>query len=150
MRLGTNFSSSGGGSYHGANPHSFNITDPGSSSSTSPASNFTVPTTNSSSSSDDNALCNTCPNSVGICCPPTVLCDEDDGKCPQSALELSSNTLNGYLIAQVMNSTAPVAGRRKVRALPRKKPDASPKRAAAAGEGGAKDKSKRRLERREF
>ena len=29
--------------------------------------------------------------------------------------------MNGYLIAQVMNSTAPVAGRRKVRALPRKK-----------------------------
>jgi hypothetical protein len=79
-----------------------------------------------------------------------VSCDEDDGKCPQFALELSSNTLNGYLIAQVMNSTAPVAGRRKVRALPRKKLDASSKRAAVAGEKGAKDKSKRRLERREF
>lgn len=26
---------------------------------------------------------------------------------------------NGYLLAQVMNSTAPVAGRKKVRALPR-------------------------------
>ncbi|EXJ77263.1 hypothetical protein A1O3_10421 [Capronia epimyces CBS 606.96] len=71
----------------------------------------------------ENALCNTCPNSVGICCPPTVECDGDDGKCPLYALENSHNTLNGYLIAQVMNSSAPVAGRKKVRALPKPKND---------------------------
>ncbi|KAK5259206.1 hypothetical protein LTR20_006551 [Exophiala xenobiotica] len=65
----------------------------------------------------DNALCNTCPNSVGICCPPTVECEDDDdgGKCPVAALEMSGNTINGYLIAQVMNSTAPVEGKRRVR-----------------------------------
>ncbi|KAK5304993.1 hypothetical protein LTR99_004059 [Exophiala xenobiotica] len=67
--------------------------------------------------SPDNALCNTCPNSVGICCPPTVECEDDDdgGKCPVAALEMSGNTINGYLIAQVMNSTAPVEGKRRVR-----------------------------------
>ena len=68
-----------------------------------------------------NALCNTCPNSVGICCPPTVECDDDDGKCPAPALEMSGNTINGYLIAQVMNSTAPVEGKRRVRARVRVK-----------------------------
>ncbi|KEF58398.1 uncharacterized protein A1O9_06324, partial [Exophiala aquamarina CBS 119918] len=112
MRLGQNFSLSGTGSYPGANRHSFNIND----------SDSTSSTTNSTSSSDDgNAICTTCPNSVGICCPPNVPCNEDDGKCPQFAIELSSQTINGYLIAQLMNSTAPVAGRKKVRALPRKK-----------------------------
>ncbi|KAK5233244.1 hypothetical protein LTR47_005741 [Exophiala xenobiotica] len=67
--------------------------------------------------SPDNPLCNTCPNSVGICCPPTVECEDDDdgGKCPVAALEMSGNTINGYLIAQVMNSTAPVEGKRRVR-----------------------------------
>ncbi|KAL2405669.1 hypothetical protein ABEF95_005679 [Exophiala dermatitidis] len=74
-------------------------------------------TTNGTDITSDNALCNTCPNSVGICCPPTVDCDDDDGKCPLFALENSHNTINGYLIAQVMNSTAPVAGRKKVRGL---------------------------------
>ncbi len=71
---------------------------------------------NSSSSTRETSLCNQCPNSVGICCPPTVQCDANDGKCPLYALENSGNTINGYLIAQVMNSTAPVAGRKKARA----------------------------------
>jgi hypothetical protein len=36
------------------------------------------------------------------------------------ALENAGNTINGYLIQQVLNSTAPVAGRKKVRALAKK------------------------------
>lgn len=141
MGLGTNFSSSDAGSYHGANPHSFNVSDPNS----SPDDNI------------DNPLCQTCPNSVGVCCPPTVSCDDADGKCPEQALVLSSNTINGYLIAQVMNSTAPVAGRKKVRALPRKKKiDAAagaaskPVAGDGAGENASRDEKKRKRERREF
>ncbi|KAK4947572.1 hypothetical protein LTR10_013518 [Elasticomyces elasticus] len=84
--------------------------------STSPAniddnSNYTVPT----HPEGDNPLCNQCQNSAGICCPPTVECGDQDGKCPTYALENSGNTINGYLIAQVMNSTADVAGKKKVR-----------------------------------
>ncbi|KIW74068.1 hypothetical protein Z517_12478 [Fonsecaea pedrosoi CBS 271.37] len=88
-------------------------------------SRYSSPSSSNSSfplgnSTDANPLCQTCPNSVGICCPPTVYCSADDGKCPLYALENSGNTINGYLIAQVMNSSAPVAGRRKVRALEKK------------------------------
>ncbi|EXJ69371.1 uncharacterized protein A1O5_07407 [Cladophialophora psammophila CBS 110553] len=87
-------------------------------SSSSTSTNSTVlPASNSTVS---NPLCQTCPNSVGICCPPTVHCSADDGKCPLYALENSGNTINGYLIAQVMNSSAPVAGRKKIRALEKK------------------------------
>jgi hypothetical protein len=87
-----------------------------------PNSNSTAAPTNSSSSSTlGTPLCNQCPNSAGICCPPTVECDDNDGKCPLYALERSGNTINGYLIAQVMNSTAPVAGRKKMRARVRSK-----------------------------
>ncbi|KIW93374.1 uncharacterized protein Z519_05979 [Cladophialophora bantiana CBS 173.52] len=92
----------------------FNMISSSSSSTNStvlPASNSTV----------GNPLCQTCPNSVGICCPPTVHCSADDGKCPLYALENSGNTINGYLIAQVMNSSAPVAGRKKIRALEKKR-----------------------------
>lgn len=120
LRLGTNSTSPNHGS--GSNSGS-NMTDLALSNTNS--SRFIVPTTdstyNSSSTDTLNALCNTCPNSVGICCPPTVDCDGEDGKCPLYALENSHNTLNGYLIAQVMNSSAPVAGRKKVRALPKPK-----------------------------
>ncbi|KAL6241684.1 hypothetical protein RBB50_011466 [Rhinocladiella similis] len=63
--------------------------------------------------SADNALCNACPNSAGICCPPGVTCDEEDGKCPQHAVEKAGYTINGYLIPQVMNSSAPVEGQRR-------------------------------------
>ena len=80
---------------------------------------------NSSTSSNTtvNPLCQVCPNSVGVCCPPTVTCDDSDGKCPIWALENGGNTINGYLIQQVVNSTAPVAGRKKVRALAKKNVD---------------------------
>lgn len=141
MGLGTNFSSS---SFDDAtNPHAFNASDPNS----SPVDDDNT----------DNPLCQTCPNSVGVCCPPTVSCDDADGKCPEQALVLSSNTINGYLIAQVMNSTAPVAGRKKVRALPRKKKiDAAagaaskPVAGDGAGENASRDEKKRKRERREF
>ncbi|OQV09420.1 hypothetical protein CLAIMM_13545 isoform 2 [Cladophialophora immunda] len=88
-------------------------------------SNSTLSTGNSTG---PNPLCQTCPNSVGICCPPTVHCSADDGKCPLYALENSGNTINGYLIAQVMNSSAPVAGRKKVRALEKKTNHSNPGR----------------------
>lgn len=117
-QLASNFSSSGAGSYRGANAHSFNVSDVEGASLSSPSSNLTLDSNNNNSSSH-NGPCITCRESVGICCPPTVQCEEPSSKCPQMALELSSNTINGYLIAQVMNSTAPVAGRRKVRALPK-------------------------------
>lgn len=109
--------------------------------STSPSNGSTGSTSllsatyNFNNTNSDNPLCNQCPNSVGICCPPTVSCSQDDGKCPQRALELSHNTINGYLIAQVMNSTAPVAGRKKVRALVRPSPPSPDDEAAAAGQG---------------
>ncbi|ETI20579.1 hypothetical protein G647_08617 [Cladophialophora carrionii CBS 160.54] len=93
-----------------------------------PSLNDTSPYTNSNANStfalnstiDTNPLCQVCPNSVGVCCPPTVSCSADDGKCPLFALENSGNMINGYLIQQVVNSSAPVAGRRKVRALDKK------------------------------
>lgn len=132
MNLGMNFSTSDGGTYHGGNGQTLNLTDPA----------LTVSSTNGTSS-DDNPLCNVCSNSVGICCPPTVSCENDSGKCPEMALRLSGNTINGYLIAEVMNSTAPVAGRRKVRALPRRKSDD-----ATAAKN--REKKKGRRERREF
>ncbi|EXJ54332.1 hypothetical protein A1O7_09670 [Cladophialophora yegresii CBS 114405] len=85
---------------------------------------YTSPYTNSTAASNSttnlNPLCQVCPESVGVCCPPTVSCSADDGKCPLFALENSGNLINGYLIQQVVNSTAPVAGRRKVRALAKK------------------------------
>lgn len=112
FRLDTNSSAT-------SNALGTNTTDPSTASGSDSGSNSTI----SAQLGADNALCNTCPNSVGICCPPTVECDDSDGKCPQYALELSHNTINGYLIAQVMNSTAPVSGRRKLRALVRSRHD---------------------------
>ncbi|EXJ83098.1 hypothetical protein A1O1_06716 [Capronia coronata CBS 617.96] len=130
LRLGTNFTGYTAADGNG-NGNGSNMTSPALSPDNDDVnSRFIVPTTHSSSNSTsnnstslgiDNALCNTCPNSVGICCPPTVDCDGADGKCPLYALENSHNTLNGYLIAQVLNSSAPVAGRKKVRALPKPK-----------------------------
>jgi len=70
---------------------------------------------------------------VGICCPPTVECGDQDGKCPTYALENSGNTINGYLIAQVMNSTADVAGKKKVR-----------KRVRSTTEENAQERARRR------
>ncbi|OCT48492.1 hypothetical protein CLCR_03890 [Cladophialophora carrionii] len=85
---------------------------------TSPYTNSTANSTFALNSTvNANPLCQVCPNSVGVCCPPTVSCSADDGKCPLFALENSGNMINGYLIQQVVNSSAPVAGRRKVRAL---------------------------------
>ncbi|OAP54841.1 hypothetical protein AYL99_11289 [Fonsecaea erecta] len=101
-------------------------------SSSSSNSNTTLPANNST---DTNPLCQTCPNSVGVCCPPTVRCAADDGKCPLYALENSGNTINGYLIAQVMNSSAPVAGRKKVRALEKKQQQQQHHKIGSAGEG---------------
>jgi hypothetical protein len=60
---------------------------------------------------------------VGVCCPPTVSCDDADGKCPLYALVNSGNTINGYLIQQVVNSSAPVVGKKKIRALAKKSVD---------------------------
>ena len=151
MAVGSNFTSPAGGAsvgnYSDADTHNLN--------NSTTASNILSPS-NSTSSSSENTLCIVCPNSVGICCPHTVSCDEDDGKCPESALELSGNTLNGYLIAQVMNSTAPVAGRRKVRALTRKKHTHGSKH-VGSGSGGGLDLrrdevvvERRRAQMREF
>ncbi|KIW62804.1 hypothetical protein PV04_10935 [Phialophora macrospora] len=85
---------------------------------TSPYPNWNSNSTSASNSTiNPNPLCQVCPNSVGVCCPPTVSCSADDGKCPLLALENSGNTINGYLIQQVLNSSAPVAGRKRVRAL---------------------------------
>jgi len=137
MRLGQNFSSSGAGGYREPDTPSFNI---------SSISNSSSPVMNTTSSSDGDSYdpCNVCPNSVGLCCPPGVPCDED-GKCPWYAIERSSQSINGYLIAQVMNSTAPVAGRKKVRALPKKK--LSEITGRKSGGGSAKDKNRRRVQR---
>ncbi|KIX96397.1 uncharacterized protein Z520_07663 [Fonsecaea multimorphosa CBS 102226] len=106
-----------GGSNMTSPPTSSNTTLPYYSSPSSSSSNTTLLANNSTGT---NPLCQTCPNTVGVCCPPTVRCQADDGKCPLYALENSGNTINGYLIAQVMNSSAPVAGRKKVRALEKK------------------------------
>jgi hypothetical protein len=83
--------------------------------------NNTLPDSPSSRSNSTlgSPLCQVCPESVGVCCPPTVSCSTADGKCPLYALENGGNMINGYLIQQVTNSTAPVAGRKKVRALPK-------------------------------
>ncbi|KAJ9614366.1 hypothetical protein H2200_002502 [Cladophialophora chaetospira] len=90
---------------------------------TSPYSSLPSNSTLPSNTTLPNAICQECPNSVGVCCPPTVSCDVSDGKCPQFAIVNAGNTINGYLIQQVMNSTAPVAGKKKVRALARKRSD---------------------------
>jgi hypothetical protein len=79
---------------------------------TSPA-NHTTP-----QNSTFDPLCQSCPNTAGVCCPPTVSCSPDDGKCPDYAMENSGYTLNGYLKVLVVNSTGVhVEGKKKVRAL---------------------------------
>ncbi|KIW14316.1 hypothetical protein PV08_07098 [Exophiala spinifera] len=94
-------------------------------------------------SSSDNALCNVCPNSAGICCPPGVTCDDDDGKCPLYAVERAGNTINGYLIPQVMNSSAPVDGQRRHMARVRVKSREEKERETEMDSKGARERAKK-------
>ncbi len=80
-----------------------------------------------------------------------MACDASDGKCPIYALENSGNTINGYLIQQVVNSTAPVAGRKKVRALAKKEVGASSVETRALAEEGLKRiKEQKRVKHKHF
>ena len=138
MKFGSNLTSGSGSTGNRLLANGTDVANP----------NFTHPTQPSS----NNPLCNTCSNSVGICCPPTVECDDSDGKCPLYALEMSHNTLNGYLIAQVMNSSAPVAGRKKMRALVRPS-HGKQNKSSKEGEGGAMKNGKsqrRKAHRKQF
>ncbi|KAJ9622143.1 hypothetical protein H2204_011650 [Knufia peltigerae] len=110
------------------------------------ASNGTDLVSISNLGSAENALCNVCPNSVGICCPPGVTCDEDDGKCPQHAVEMAGNTINGYLIPQVMNSSAPVEGQRRHMARVRVKSREEKERELQMDSRGVREKEKMRQE----